>query len=61
MEISKEEFDIRFKETLDTLLQEMAHHSDVDVKNFYTMTCILENLAFFSPVVYDLMKSAKAK
>lgn len=59
MELSKEEFDHQFKETLDGLIGEMASHSDVNVKNFYKMTCILENLAFFSPVLYDFIKKRR--
>ncbi len=56
MEINKEEFDSRFKETLDHLLEEMAQNSEISVNKFYSMTCILENLAFFSPVIFGLLK-----
>jgi hypothetical protein len=59
MEISKEEFDNKFKETLDTLIQNMAESPDINVKNFYNMTCVLENLAFFSPVIFDLIQQSK--
>lgn len=59
MEISKEEFDNKFKETLDTLIQNMAESPDINVKNFYNMTCVLENLAFFSPVIFDIIQQSK--
>jgi hypothetical protein len=59
MEISKEEFDNQFRETLDTLIQNMAESPEVNVNNFYHMTCVLENLAFFSPVIFDLIQQSK--
>jgi hypothetical protein len=58
MEISKEEFDNKFRETLDTLIQEMAENSEINVEKFYTMTCFLENLAFFSPVIYGFLQKS---
>ena len=59
MEISKEEFDSKFRETLDTLIQGMAESSDINLESFYNMTCILENLAFFSPVIFDFIQKSK--
>ena len=59
MEISKEEFNSKFRETLDNLIQNMAENSEVNVESFYNMACILENLAFFSPVVFDLIQKSK--
>jgi hypothetical protein len=59
MEINKEDFDAQFRETLDALIQRMAENSEVNVTNFYSMTCILENLAFFSPVIFDLIQKSK--
>jgi hypothetical protein len=59
MEISKEEFDNQFRETLDNLIGHMAENSEVNVENFYSMTCILENLAFFSPVIFDLIQKSR--
>ena len=59
MELTKEEFDDKFKETLDSLVEGMAESSEVDVKKFYGMVCFLENLSFFSPVIYGLIKDKK--
>lgn len=59
MDLTKEEFDYKFKETLDSLIEGMAENSEIDLKKFYSMTCFLENLAFFSPVIYGLIEKAK--
>ncbi len=59
MEISKEEFDENFKASLDRLLEGMAENEEIDVKKFYTMACILENLSFFSPVFYGILKDSE--
>lgn len=59
MEITKEEFDDKFKATLNALIEQMAENGEIDVKKFYGMTCFLENLAFFSPVIYGMIENAK--
>jgi hypothetical protein len=59
MEISKEEFDSKFRETLDTLIEGMAENSEINLEKFYTMTCVLENLSFFSPVIFDFIQKSK--
>lgn len=59
MELSKEEFDQEFRESLDFLLEEMAENAAIDVNKFYGMACFLENLAFFSPVLYGLIEQSK--
>ena len=60
MEITKEEFNDQFRETVDTLLLAMAEHAEIDLEKFYSMACMLENLAFFSPVIYGaILKSKK--
>lgn len=51
-----EEFDARYAEALDAILAAMAEHADVDPKKFYSMACILENLRFFSPVLYGALQ-----
>jgi hypothetical protein len=56
MNITQEEFNNQFRQTLDTLIEQMADSPEVPVDKFYNMACILENLAFFSPVVYDLIR-----
>jgi hypothetical protein len=59
MELTPQEFDERFVEALDTLLKNMAENPEVDVRNFYSMTCILENIRYFSPVLFGVLESAK--
>ncbi len=61
MELSKEDFNYKVQEALDTILIAMAEHPEVDPKKFYSMACILENLAFFSPVVYDAIQNSPKK
>lgn len=59
MKITQEEFDLRFKETLDSLMEGMAAHEEVEPKKFFGMVCFLENLAFFSPVIYAMIEDSK--
>jgi hypothetical protein len=59
MEISREEFDEKFQASLDNLLKAMAENAEIDVKKFYSMTCILENLSFFSPVFYGILEESR--
>ncbi len=58
MQISEEDFECQFRETLDTLVQTLADHPEVGLKDFYTMTCVLENLSFFGPVSYGLLQKS---
>ncbi|MBF9254703.1 hypothetical protein I2I11_15465 [Pontibacter sp. 172403-2] len=57
--MTEEEFDDKFKDTLDTLLAAMAENSEIEPDKFYSMACILENLRFFSPVLYGAIRSTK--
>ncbi|MFD2513592.1 hypothetical protein ACFSRY_06920 [Pontibacter locisalis] len=57
MEMTEQEFDKKFTDTLDALLTAMAESSEVDPDKFYSMACILENLRFFSPVLYGASRS----
>lgn len=59
MGMTKEEFDEKFTGTLDALLEAMAENPDIDPEKFYSMTCILENLRFFSPVLYGAILNKK--
>ncbi|MFD2247567.1 hypothetical protein [Pontibacter ruber] len=59
--MTEEEFDIKYTEALDTLLGAMAENEEIDHRKFYSMTCILENLRFFSPVIYGVIQNAKKK
>jgi hypothetical protein len=60
MEISKEEFDRKFQETLELIIKQMAENPEIQVDKFYHMTYFMENLAFFSPVIFDLLQKPKA-
>jgi hypothetical protein len=61
MEMTKEAFDDKFQESLDEILLAMAEHADIAPEKFYSMACLLENLAFFSPVLYGILQEAKNK
>ncbi|WP_026464263.1 hypothetical protein [Adhaeribacter aquaticus] len=61
MDITQEEFGEKFQETVDTLILAMAEHEEVNMEKFYSMACVLENLAFFSPVIYGAITKAKSK
>ena len=37
----------------------MADHSEIGLEEFYHMTCVLENLSFFGPFLYDLLQKSK--
>lgn len=59
MKLSKEEFENNFQETIDLVLTHLAEHPEVDPNKFYSMACMLENLAFFSPVLYEAIQHFK--
>lgn len=59
MKITPEEFNKKFQETVDNLLVEMAEHTEINPHKFYSMACLLENLAYFSPVIYGAIQDSK--
>jgi hypothetical protein len=59
MDITQEEFNDKFQQGLDALLTAMAEHEEIAPEKFFSMTCVLENLAFFSPVLYGILQSSK--
>ena len=59
MEITKEAFNDKFQETLDDLLIAMAQQEEISPEKFFSMACVLENLAFFSPILYGLLQNSK--
>ena len=61
MEISKEEFEETFQEGIDNLLKGMAENPAIAVDKFYSMACFLENIAFFSPVLYGAISKTQKK
>ncbi|GGG03277.1 hypothetical protein [Pontibacter amylolyticus] len=54
--MTEEEFDATFTYTLDVLLATMAEEPEIDPEKFYSMACVLENLRFFSPVLYGALR-----
>lgn len=61
MNVTKEEFDEKCREAVDTLLVAMADHAEINPEKFYSMACMLENLAFFSPVIYGVLQKSGKK
>ncbi|MFC6997938.1 hypothetical protein [Rufibacter roseus] len=59
--MTEEEFDANYTAALDAVLEAMAEHEEIDPQKFFGMTCILENLRFFSPVLYGAILNAKNK
>lgn len=56
MKMTEEEFDETVAYTLDVLLATMAEEPEIDPDKFYSMACVLENLRFFSPVMYGALR-----
>ena len=57
--MTAEEFKIKYTEALDAVLEAMAESEEVNPEKFYSMACILENLRYFSPVLYGALKNKK--
>ena len=55
--MTKEEFEHKFGESMDALLEAMAENPEIDPEKFYGMACILENLRVFSPVLYGASRN----
>jgi hypothetical protein len=61
MRMTKAEFDLRFRSTLDHMLEEMAKNPEIDVQKFFGLACFVENVAFFGPVIYGLLENSVEK
>jgi hypothetical protein len=59
--MTEEEFDTNYTDALDAVLGAMAENSEIDPEKFYSMACLLENLRFFSPVLYGIIRNAGKK
>lgn len=59
MFLSEEEFTEQFTEALDTVIGAMAENPEIEPTKFFSMVCVLENLQFFSPVIYGALRNAK--
>ena len=57
MKMTEEEFNATYAGALDALLEVMAETAEIDPEKFYSMACILENLRFFSPVLYAALQN----
>lgn len=54
--MTAEEFEATYTLALDAILEAMAENAEIDPEKFYSMTCLIENLRFFSPVLYSAIK-----
>ncbi|SIT83498.1 hypothetical protein [Pontibacter indicus] len=54
--MTEEEFDATFTYTLDVLLATMAEEPEIDPEKFFSVACVLENLRYFSPVLYGAIR-----
>lgn len=54
--MTEEEFNATFTYTLDVLLATMAEEPEIDPEKFFSMACVLENLRYFSPVLYGAIR-----
>lgn len=61
MELTEEEFNTNYTEALDAILEVMAENAEIDPEKFYSMACILENLRFFSPVLYGAIRKTNTE
>ena len=57
--MSEEEFQTQYTQALDAILEAMAEEQEINPDKFYSMVCVLENLRFFSPVLYGAIRSKK--
>lgn len=57
--MTEEEFDSRYEEALHNIIAALAESPEIDPEKFYNMACVLENLRFFSPVLYAMLLSGK--
>jgi hypothetical protein len=58
MHLNEEEFNAEFTEALDAVLAAMAESPEIDPAKFYSMVCVLENLQFFSPVIFGALRNS---
>lgn len=57
--MTEEEFQANYTQALDAILQAMAEEQEINPDKFYRIVCVLENLRFFSPVLYGAIRSKK--
>ncbi len=57
--MTEEEFQANYTQALDAIIEAMAEELEINPDKFYSMVCVLENLRFFSPVLYGAIRSKK--
>ncbi|WP_197088664.1 hypothetical protein [Rufibacter radiotolerans] len=57
--MTEEEFDANYADALENILVAMAENSEIAPEKFYNMACLIENLRFFSPVLYCAILKGK--
>ncbi|SFH14012.1 hypothetical protein [Pontibacter chinhatensis] len=57
--MTEEEFQANYTQALDAIIEAMADEQEINPDKFYSMVCVLENLRFFSPVLYGAIRSKK--
>jgi hypothetical protein len=57
--MTKEEFTENYTDALDAIIAALAEEQEIDPDKFYSMICVLENLRFFSPVLYGAIRNKK--
>ncbi|WP_266205881.1 hypothetical protein [Pontibacter kalidii] len=57
--MTEEEFNDNYTDALDAIIAAMAEEQVIDPGKFYSMICVLENLRYFSPVLYGAIRSKK--
>lgn len=54
--MNEAEFTEQFTETLDAVLVNMAESPEIEPSQFFSVACLLENLQFFAPVIFSVLK-----
>ena len=56
MHFTEEDFTDKLTEAIDTVVAAMVETPEIDPNKFFSMVCMLENLQFFSPVIYGALR-----
>jgi hypothetical protein len=57
LKMTEQEFDAHYADALENILVAMAENGEIDPQKFYNMACVIENLRFFSPVLFAAIKN----
>lgn len=61
MPLNEEEFNEQFTEALDAVIAVMAESPEIEPTRFFNVVCMLENLQFFSPVIFSAIKKEQSE